>query len=141
MEEIKQSTVNSEQSTEEQKTPITVHSNQPTSLSPSTFLITLLSVLLLISCFIAGLFAYQTQKLVKELTVYKLQSTQTPTPRAIVVPTLTSHETPIATGSATPISSPVACTEEAKICPDGSSVGRSGPNCEFTPCPTTSPQP
>ncbi len=31
---------------------------------------------------------------------------------------------------------PVACTMEAKICPDGSSVGRTGPNCEFTPCPT-----
>jgi hypothetical protein len=30
---------------------------------------------------------------------------------------------------------PVACTQEAKICPDGSSVGRIGPNCEFTECP------
>ena len=30
---------------------------------------------------------------------------------------------------------PVACTEEAKVCPDGSAVGRSGPNCEFAPCP------
>jgi uncharacterized protein (UPF0179 family) len=30
---------------------------------------------------------------------------------------------------------PVACTMEAKLCPDGSSVGRTGPNCEFTPCP------
>ena len=29
-----------------------------------------------------------------------------------------------------------ACTLEAKICPDGSSVGRTGPNCEFAPCPT-----
>ncbi len=28
-----------------------------------------------------------------------------------------------------------ACTQEAKICPDGSSVGRTGPNCEFTACP------
>lgn len=28
-----------------------------------------------------------------------------------------------------------ACTMEAKICSDGSSVGRTGPNCEFTPCP------
>ncbi|MFA6476170.1 MAG: hypothetical protein WCV68_02005 [Candidatus Paceibacterota bacterium] len=28
-----------------------------------------------------------------------------------------------------------ACTEEAKVCPDGSSVGRQGPNCEFAPCP------
>jgi|CXWL01.1.fsa_nt_gi hypothetical protein len=27
-----------------------------------------------------------------------------------------------------------ACTLEAKICPDGSSVGRTGPSCEFTPC-------
>lgn len=28
----------------------------------------------------------------------------------------------------------IACTAEAKICPDGSSVGRTGPACEFTPC-------
>lgn len=36
----------------------------------------------------------------------------------------------------------VACTMEAKICPDGSAVGRTGPKCEFSPCPqitTTSP--
>ncbi len=32
-----------------------------------------------------------------------------------------------------------ACTMEAKLCPDGSAVGRSGPNCEFAPCPTSSP--
>ena len=31
----------------------------------------------------------------------------------------------------------VGCTLEAKICPDGSAVGRAGPNCEFIPCPTT----
>lgn len=30
----------------------------------------------------------------------------------------------------------VACTQEAKICPDGTAVGRSGPNCEFAACPT-----
>lgn len=30
----------------------------------------------------------------------------------------------------------VACTMEAKICPDGSAVGRSGPKCEFDLCPT-----
>lgn len=27
------------------------------------------------------------------------------------------------------------CTMEALICPDGSGVGRSGPKCEFSPCP------
>jgi len=32
-------------------------------------------------------------------------------------------------------SNPVACTMEAKTCPDGSSVGRTGPKCEFSPCP------
>ncbi len=30
----------------------------------------------------------------------------------------------------------VVCTMEVKECPDGSSVGRSGPNCEFDPCPS-----
>lgn len=28
-----------------------------------------------------------------------------------------------------------ACTQEALICPDGSAVGRTGPNCEFAACP------
>jgi hypothetical protein len=31
-----------------------------------------------------------------------------------------------------------ACTQEAKLCPDGSAVGRTGPNCEFAPCTQTS---
>src|SRR3989338_263182 len=30
----------------------------------------------------------------------------------------------------------VVCTQEAKQCPDGSYVGREGPNCEFAKCPT-----
>jgi len=30
----------------------------------------------------------------------------------------------------------IACTEEAKLCPDGSAVGRVPPNCEFAPCPS-----
>ncbi len=31
-----------------------------------------------------------------------------------------------------------ACTEEAKLCPDGSAVGRTGPNCAFAVCPEVS---
>lgn len=36
----------------------------------------------------------------------------------------------------------VPCTADAKICPDGSAVGRIGPRCEFAACPgatTTAP--
>jgi len=28
----------------------------------------------------------------------------------------------------------IACTAEAKLCPDGSAVGRTGPDCEFAAC-------
>lgn len=34
-------------------------------------------------------------------------------------------------------SNSAACTLEAKLCPDGTSVGRVPPKCEFAPCPTT----
>ena len=33
------------------------------------------------------------------------------------------------------------CTMEAKMCPDGSSVSRSGPKCSFAPCPNPPPPP
>src|SRR3989344_4414359 len=46
---------------------------------------------------------------------------------------------PAPSTSPTPGYSPVACTMEAKQCPDGSYVGRSGPNCEFAECPKSSP--
>lgn len=32
---------------------------------------------------------------------------------------------------------PVACTKDAKVCPDGSVVGRTGQLCEFSDCPDT----
>lgn len=32
----------------------------------------------------------------------------------------------------------VACTLDAKLCPDGSYVGRVGPTCAFAACPATS---
>ena len=40
-----------------------------------------------------------------------------------------------------PKTNPAGCTMEAKICPDGSSVGRIGPNCEFAPCPAVKKKP
>lgn len=35
----------------------------------------------------------------------------------------------------TPPDEQVACTMDALMCPDGSGVGRTGPNCEFEACP------
>lgn len=33
----------------------------------------------------------------------------------------------------------VACTADAKLCSDGSAVGRVGPACEFAQCPGETP--
>lgn len=38
-----------------------------------------------------------------------------------------------------PIDEEVACTLDAKLCPDGSYVGRVPPTCEFSPCPGQTP--
>ncbi len=37
------------------------------------------------------------------------------------------------------VDEPVACTMDAKMCPDGSYVGRQGPHCEFAACPVGDP--
>ena len=53
------------------------------------------------------------------------------TPRCMIPETsdMCPHATP------TPKRNQTACTMEAKLCPDGSYVSRTGPNCEFSPCP------
>jgi len=33
------------------------------------------------------------------------------------------------------VPSPAACTADARLCPDGTAVGRQGPSCEFAACP------
>jgi hypothetical protein len=43
--------------------------------------------------------------------------------------------------SSPPPSPITGCTEEAKVCPGGAVVVRSGPNCEFAPCPSPQPSP
>ncbi len=40
----------------------------------------------------------------------------------------------VKTGQTPTGQTPVACTMDAKACPDGSYVGRIAPNCEFAPC-------
>lgn len=42
----------------------------------------------------------------------------------------------------TPAEAPVVgCTLDAKICPDATAVGRTGPNCEFAACPILNEDP
>lgn len=36
---------------------------------------------------------------------------------------------------------PIACTMDALICPDGTAIGREGPNCEFPACPEVVTEP
>ena len=37
--------------------------------------------------------------------------------------------------SAPNLSGDIACTEDARVCPDGSTVVRTAPSCEFATCP------
>ncbi len=65
-------------------------------------------------------------------------------PKKVVTPiqsasgTINNNQTtpPSNTSNVPPKSGQVACTMEAKACPDGSYVSRTGPNCEFALCPS-----
>lgn len=46
---------------------------------------------------------------------------------------------PSETNTSTTSSGHIFCTQEAKQCPDGNYVGRTGPNCQFAECSTTPP--
>ena len=92
-----------------------------------------MAVFVLMSLAVVGFLYHQNQQLKEIIANY-------PTPVVSLSPSITPSPTIVATSSASPkaspSTSPKACTMDAKICPDGSSVGRSGPNCEFAPCPT-----
>jgi hypothetical protein len=48
----------------------------------------------------------------------------------------TSLPTPTTTPTTSPITEVWECTADGFICPDGSTVGRTGPRCEWAPCPS-----
>jgi len=58
----------------------------PSNPKQNNFLITLLSILLLLSCIIAGFFAWQTQNLVNELRIMSDESKQTQIPTTTSTP-------------------------------------------------------
>ena len=49
--------------------------------------------------------------------------------------TLDKADEATATITVTKEAGQTVCTQDAKLCPDGSYVSRKGPNCEFTTCP------
>lgn len=95
------------------------------------------AVFIILSIGTVAFFYYQNQDLKKMLTEYQT-TMATQVPETATGPSeeiIIEMESPQASASASPTATQKACTLEAKICPDGSYVGRTGPNCEFAPCP------
>lgn len=58
------------------------------------------------------------------------------------IPPVATSTVQVTTTKSNPIMKPVVCTADAKICPDGTTVGRTNStNCEFAACPTPKPTP
>ena len=56
----------------------------------------------------------------------------------VIIPTISPTPTIFLSPTNIPNNNTV-CTQDAKQCPDGSYVSRTGPKCEFSPCPIISP--
>ncbi len=85
-------------------------------IKPLHFLIGFVILSFLIAFLIGGFVLGQNQS--KKDKFQAPSITQTPTPK----PTSIDDRK-------------IFCTQEAKRCPDGTWVGRTGPNCEFSKCP------
>lgn len=59
----------------------------------------------------------------------------------VVIVTLVSTYFWLTFTKAEPDPTSIACTMEARVCPDGTAVGRTGPNCAFAPCPRSENEP
>jgi hypothetical protein len=96
----------------------------PKSLTTVTTLSkTLAAVLFITFPFLGFYLGMQYEKGINSSTITPPDTNPTPTNNSVFEP------------------SGQACTDEAKICPDGSTVGRTGPNCEFARCPGTNTYP
>lgn len=61
---------------------------------------------------------------------YTTQKTAAP-----VSPNQPPSPTPPTPAPTSPVPPATACTQDAKLCPDGTYVGRVSPHCQFAPCP------
>ncbi|MBP9719312.1 MAG: hypothetical protein KBD46_02490 [Candidatus Levybacteria bacterium] len=102
-------------------------------------------VILLITAGTDLIFSYYGSPTIpKERNPFVTVPTIMPTPLFTPIPNIVVSSTPAATitypplPTLTPTNIPgnlKACTMDAKECPDGTFVGRTGPNCEFVACP------
>lgn len=104
--------------------PATAPTTPPTGKSSSKLLFIVSAVALVIGLAVVG-YLYMNKPAPAPVR---------PTPAPVQEePTVTPEATPDTTDADG--TEPVACPMDAKVCADGSSVGRSGPNCEFAACP------
>ncbi len=85
----------------------------------------LLTTIIILIILVGGFFALNSY-------IYNEKQAPIGTPNTPGVGTSTN---PDGTPTPSPNPEPYACTADAKICPDGSAVGRTGPKCEFMACP------
>lgn len=97
--------------------------------STSKPLLTIMIALLAAIAIYAGAAYYMTN--FQDLPLWPFEAPLEP------IPSFTPRPSPSAAVLPSPTTLPTStvCTLEAKLCPDGSAVGRTGPNCEFAPCP------
>ena len=87
---------------------------------------------------ILGIFAFRAETI--EAPVQEIPgtiiTTSTSTTTVTGTSTATSTPTTVSSTSSTSVGGGVVmCTMDAKMCPDGTYVGRQGPSCQFAPCP------
>jgi hypothetical protein len=110
---------------------------QPVSNSNGITILSM-AVFILLSLGVIVFLYYQNQQLKSIVSSYQkvqLTPTSVPTSTPMVFETASPSASPKSTKISTPSAKLKACTMDAKVCPNGISVGRTGPNCEFAPCP------
>lgn len=98
----------------------------------------ILTVVLGIVFLIALLYLTTLRARFRTEVIHTAPAAHTNTVRTTTVPGSSSSSTNTYTSTTTTTVSgeeTVACTMDARQCPDGSYVGRTGPQCSFAPCP------
>ncbi|MBP6884044.1 MAG: hypothetical protein KBC06_02325 [Candidatus Pacebacteria bacterium] len=96
-----------------------------------------LLIIFVVVALAGAIFRYEKRNNAKPLVDTPAPIVNTPTPDFYPTTPLPTNPTKPTPTQLSPVDGgdSIACTMEAKLCADGSYVGRSGPRCEFTACP------